>query len=419
MQLPKNRIFWSVALGHSTNDIFMSMGPVILASISGVYLDLSPALIGVAISARQMTGAISQPVFGWLSDRGGSRVLGAGGVGLTVTMLMLSLFMAIQGNLALMILFFAASALGSGAFHPVGTSHASYNAADAAANRTALFFLFGQMGLAVGPALAGFIWGMTLAEDGSGGSLVPFLFLGLAAIPSVLMMAVSIPSREQSRQKNEEAKAEAAARQVRWRPLLLLGLLVLLRGIAYPGSTAFIPVLFREKGWSPEAYGGITSAFWIASAAAGVYFGTLADRFGSRVIVTSTLLLGVPIYFTLPLLDGGLAFLMVLAAGAFVGGSHSIIVVMAQAMLPGRKGFASGVALGFIFGVGALGTLALGYIADGVTIGSLTFDGIGLERAFQLISGFVLLSALLGFTLPASGQRKRKRKLTAGAQGAD
>jgi hypothetical protein len=59
------------------------------------------------------------------------------------------------------------------------------------------------------------------------------------------------------------------------------------------------------------------------------------------------------------------------------------------------------VALGFIFGVGALGTLTIGYMADGVA----AFSGIGLETAFQTISGFVLASALLGFFLPVAGGR--------------
>ncbi|MEO0560753.1 MAG: MFS transporter, partial [Chloroflexota bacterium] len=363
------------------------------------------------------TGAISQPLFGWLSDRGYGRLLGAGGLLWTVVGLVLSLLAAIAGERTLMIVLYAASAIGSGAFHPVGTASAAQNVDDAAGD-TAWFFLFGQMGLALGPVISGILWGLTLGADGSGGSLFPFFLIAAVAVPSVLFMARMLPTLEQSKQKHaaDDAATPAEGGLVQWRALGLLALLVLLRGLAYPGSVAFIPVLFRSKGWSPEAYGGITSAFWLASAAAGVLFGYLADRTDRRWVVTVTLLLAAPMYYLMPIVDGALAFLMVLAAGALVGGCHSIIVVLAQGMLPGRKGFASGVALGFIFGVGSLGTLALGYLSDGLG----PFDGIGLVSSFQFIAIPVILAALMGFTLPATRPKaKRKPKGNPAAQGAD
>lgn len=408
MYIPKNRVFWSVALGHMTNDIFMSMGPVVLAFINGLYLDISPAQIGLAISARQMMGAISQPVFGWIIDKRGARWFGAGGVTVTVSLLMVSLVMAITGNYWGMLAAYALSALGSGAFHPVGTSYASHNSEERASTHTAYFFLFGQFGLALGPAIAGYLLGMTQI-NGTGGNVYPLFVLALIAIPSVLLMGTSIPrvqSIEPSTEKPETPAENVPAKPIQTRPLLLLALLVMLRGLAYPGSVAFIPTLFQQKGWNPAAYGSITSVFWLASAFAGVAFGYLADRFDRRWVVTGALLLAAPTYFIMPQLDGIAAFGMVLLAGMLVGGPHSIIVVLAQSLLPGRKGFASGVALGFIFGVGALGTLIIGYIADGVTLDGVTLAGIGLSRAFQLISIFVFLSALLGLTLPRSTPSK-------------
>jgi FSR family fosmidomycin resistance protein-like MFS transporter len=398
MNIPRNRVFWSVALGHMTNDIFMSMGPVLLAFIGAVYFPVSPAQIGIAVSARQMIGGISQPLFGWLSDRGSSRLLGAGGVALTVSLLALSAFLAMVGSFWLMIIPYALSALGSGAFHPVGTAYASYKNRETASTNTAYFFLFGQFGLALGPALAGFLLGLT-QTGGEGGSLVPILVLSLAAIPSVLFMNSSIPLHHgvpTPDKADSPANAAPAPKAVKTRPLAFLAVMVALRAIAHPGSVAFIPALFQAKGWSPAAYGGITSTFWLASAIAGVLFGNLADRTDRRYVVVGSLLLAVPVFFLLPSFDGGLAYVMVIAAGGLVGGSHSIIVVLAQSMLPGRKGLASGMALGYIFGVGSLGTLLIGYMADG----AFGLPGVGLERAFQIISGFVLVSALFGVLLP-------------------
>ena len=367
MYIPRSRVFWSVALGHMSNDLFMSMGPVLLAFIGGVYMDIPPAQIGIAVSARQMIGGISQPLFGWMSDKGSSRALGAGGVAVTVALLALSMLLAMTGQFWLMIIPFALSALGSGAFHPVGVAYASHRNPQYASTVTAYFFLFGQFGLASGPALAGFLLGLT-QTGGEGGSVMPIILLSVVALPSVLLMNTSLPNREQvaaldAEEITEKAKRPAEPTQpVQMRPILLLAGLVVLRGLAYPGSVAFIPALFKLKGWSPAEYGGITSVFWLSSAVAGVFAGYLADRIGRRVVVIGSLVLAAPVFFVLPTIDNGLAYILVIAAGALVGGPHSIIVVLAQSLLPGRKGFTSGVALGFIFGVGALGTLTIGYL---------------------------------------------------------
>ena len=50
--------------------------------------------------------------------------------------------------------------------------------------------------------------------------------------------------------------------------------------------------------------------------------------------------------------------------GLLIGVPHSILVVMAQNLLPKRQGLASGAVLGFMFAAGALGTGLGGNAAD-------------------------------------------------------
>ncbi len=418
--IPRDRVFWAVALGHMTNDIFMASGPLLLTFIGGVYFAIPPAYIGIAISAREMLGALSQPLFGWLSDKGNSRLLGAGGVAFTVTMLAFSMFLAMVGNFWLMILPFALSALGSGAFHPVGTAFASHKNKAAASTTTAYFFLFGQLGLALGPAVVGFLLGLT-QTNGEGGSVFPVFILALASLPSVLFMSVAIPRHGEVMTPDKAdppADGKPAPRAVKVVPLAILAVIVVLRGMASPGSVAFIPALFEQKGWSPAAYGQAASLYWIGSAMAGVLLGAMADRFGRRRLVMSSLFFAAPVFVVLPLTNGVLAYVMSLLAGAMSGGAHSILVVLAQSLLPGRKGFASGVALGFIFGAGALGTLAIGYMADGI----FSFAGVGLVRAFQWIGVFTAAAGLLAYLLPAPGQSTTEPPVAdaqLGTEGAD
>ncbi len=426
MYIPRERLFWAVSLGHAANDILMSMGPVLLAFIGGVYFPITEVQIGLAVSARQMLGAISQPGFGYLADRGNSRLYGAGGVAWTVAMVLLAMLLAMTTrSFWLMIVPFALSALGSGAFHPVGTMQAAQVNEERANSNTAWFFLLGQMGLALGPVTAGALLGLTQRGDAEG-SVAPIFLYALVGIPAVWLMITTMPSNAAQKLKDAATeaseKAVAIVRQpITWGPLILLALMVLTRGLAYPGSVAFIPVLFRNKGWDPAAYGLITSFYWIASAIAGVYMGNLADRFDRRIIIAGSLFAVVPVYVMLPLVDGTLAFVLALLAGVLSGGTHSVIVVLAQKLIPGKKGFASGMPLGFIFGVGALGTLLIGFLADG----AFGLPGLGLTRAFQSISIFVLVAGFLGLLLPGGTgtdihlRGKRKKKKLSPAAGTD
>ncbi len=415
MNIPRTRLFWAVALGHMTNDTFISMAPVLLAFISVNVQPLSIVQIGIILSLMQLMGAITQPLFGWLADRNGGRWLGAGGVAWTVGMVLLALIAAEQGIIALMVLGFVIPALGSGAFHPVGSKYAAESDKSHAASNMAYFFLFGQLGLALGPALAGLLLNQAasfnntftaalgpmfagqLAEQGT---VAPVLFVGLFAIPPIVLMFMNLPNR----QKHRTAKAAVLPESKDVRTVfpvmafVLLIVMVTIRSLAQPGVVSFIPVLFQEKGWSPAQYGLIASSFWVGSGLAGVFFGNLADHFDRRRVIAVSMVASAPAFFFLPVVDGPLAFTLAIAAGALSGASHSIIVVMAQGFLPGSKALASGLILGLIFGMGALGNFLIGWISD----------LIGLGVAFQLVAGAVVIASLLALALPGERQVKRR-----------
>ncbi|MBN1964643.1 MAG: MFS transporter [Anaerolineae bacterium] len=400
MHLPRSRSFWAAALAHMTNDVFMSMGPVLLTFFSAHLLPISNTEIGIAISAQQLAGAVSQPLFGWWADRGGwrrGRWLGAVGVMWVIGGVLLSVALATTGQFWLMMIPFALAALGSGAFHPVGTALAADDDATYAASNLSIFFLLGQSGLALGPAVVGLLLDQANPAGTAATNVLPVLLLGLIALPLPLLLGLALRGRDEAAPQPAAASDTTDRPRASWpvRGLLLLALMVTLRGLANPGVVTFIPRLFQQQGWDPTQYGLITSSFWIASGVAGVVFGQLADRFDRRLIVGASLLLAVPALFLLPVAEGqALSFALAIILGGLTGGSHSVIVVLAQDLIPARKGFASGVALGFIFASGAFGSLIIGGLSD----------SLGLNSAFQIIAGVTVAAGLLALLLPA-GQR--------------
>jgi len=403
----KNRLFWAVGFGHLTNDITASMGPVVLAFLSASILPMSNTQIGLAVSLAQLAGAITQPGFGWLADKTGGRWIGSLGLAFHVGMFTLAIALAaLTQQYWIMFFPFVIAAVGSGALHPVGSLHAAEADSERAGTNVALFFMMGQMGLALGPTIAGFLLDAanpnilgqfgelaTLGYFGYQDNVLPIILMALVSIPGILLMVISIPAERQQPQIDLEKRKTDAANSRADFPIMafmILGAMVLLRGLGQPGSVAFIPVLFEQKGWDPSAYGAITSSFWIASAISGVAFGRLADHYDRRKVMMLSMLSSAPAFFFLPATDGALAFALAIAAGGLSGGAHSIIVVLAQDLIPMRKGFASGAILGFIFGTGAIGSFIIGAVSD----------QIGLATTFQIVAFMISAAGILALFLP-------------------
>jgi len=408
MYIPKERSFWSVGFGHLANDIFMSMGSVILVFMSVAIVPMTNTQIGFAISAQQLAGALTQPAFGLWADKNGGRWLGAGGLLMTMGMFISWLAVGLlTHNYYLMIIPFIMQGFGSGAVHPVGMLHSAVSNQTRAASNMSYFFLMGQFGLATGPILAGL-----LLDGANPNPMLPFmgplgvdnrllvnntaspLFMTMVlAFPVALFMASNIPTWTKETRDKASGKTqtmEVVSTKSIILPLAIIAIMVTFRGLANPGSVNFIPALFQQKGWSPAEYGFITSLFWIAAGVSGVVVGNFADRFDRRWVMMITMVASAPTFFLLPLADGALALILALGAGGLSGGVHSIIVVLAQEAIPTGKGMAGGAILGLIFATGALGSLIIGGLAD----------LIGLGSTFQVVAIAVIIAGVMSLALP-------------------
>jgi FSR family fosmidomycin resistance protein-like MFS transporter len=399
-----------------TNDLFMNMGPVLLAFLSSAVLPISAAQIGLALGLREIMGAVTQPAFGWLSDRVGGKWLGAGGLICVTSMLVVTLLAALGGNFWIMLIPYTLMALGSGSFHPVGASTAAESDKQRESSNMAFFFLFGQFGLALGPLVAGLLLvGVDTSEvlisaesavsATSAGfrDLLPIMLLTVVAIPGILLMLTTLPGTSQHRvtraetirkQQSGEIPVEVV-KKLAIVPIILIVVLIFTRSMAHISTVNFIPLLFKEKGWSSAEYGLITSFYWMSSAISGVFLGRLADRIDHRYVISGSLMLGVVPLFLLPALDGAPAYATALVTGGLLGGSFSIVVVLAQHMFPVGRAAASGLAIGLTFGSGAVGSFIIGLLADGFS----SFEGIGLESTFHVLAGIAFAAALLAFTI--------------------
>src|ERR1700704_5280691 len=161
-------------LGHLTVDSYVGVLPVLYPLLIGRFR-LSLATVGLVSLAYSGPAAISQPLFGVIADRYGTRLTG---LALAWTALTFALIGFVQSFPLLLVIAWA-SGLGSGAFHPFGAL--DVRALLPAWRRSfgmSVYVTAGTVGVALGPLIGIALFG-ALGVHGTGLLLIPRLAAGV------------------------------------------------------------------------------------------------------------------------------------------------------------------------------------------------------------------------------------------------
>lgn len=375
MPLLFDPIFFSIAIGHLMVDIFNSSRPVLLT-----YLGLSETQIAFFSTIYIWASSLTQPIFGWISDRVGPRWLVAGGV------LWMAVFFSaaalIPGNAGLACLIIAA--FGSSTFHPVGAVQATLQGRNHLQGRettaASFFFTSGQIGHFIGPIITGLI----LALLGLPGMVI----LAIIAIPIGFSLAYQLRA---NKLHPHPAQADQPSRmKVGVGFIIVLALVAACQSWAQSNMINLMPKYLKDFGQGATIYGSMAGLFMGGSALGNVIGGALGDKYPKRFVIALALFLAAfPIYIASQIGWSWWLFVLMPLAGVFTGAVFSILVVMAQRMLPGGMALASGLALGFIFSSGALGLLYTGPLAE----------TRGFPFVLMMTTGLVLIASPLALML--------------------
>ena len=382
----RERPFLAVSLAHFFVDV-LNNGRNLLVALLAVSLGLTNAQVGIALLLYNVGSALSQPAFGWLADRIGARLLVIGGLG---WMIFFYTIASLAGDWLALIALTIAS-LGSGAFHPTGTMVASRTSVTFRSRVTALFFTAGQIGLFVGPILAGILLD---AYGRPGYILLPIL--ALTALASSWRWLVDSPHVAKDVAKPETVAETAVPQQSHsWHHIFILAFVLFTANTVLIAIITFTPILFTELGYDQSLIGWMSGLIMMGSAVGGLVGGALGDRIQKRWVILLGLAGAIsPIYFFVPAAVPVQAGLL-LFAGFFSGMPHTILVIMVQSLLPQRQAMASGLALGFMFFSGAVGSYFVGLIAD----------NIGLAATLQGLALLPLVALLIAVWLPGQATK--------------
>jgi FSR family fosmidomycin resistance protein-like MFS transporter len=373
----------TLMLGHLTVDSYVGVIPVLYPILIGRF-HLTLATVGLVSLAYGGMAAVSQPLFGVLADRFGTRFTG-------LTLVWTALTFSLVGfvtTFPLLVLLALASGLGSGAFHPMGAL--DVRALLPAWRRSAgmsIYVTAGTIGVAVGP-LIGILVFHAFGIHGTGLLVIPGLVAG-----GYLLWRM----REA---KTAAVAARAVAAVAPRAPVIALALVIgvmMSRSWTVNVFQAFTPTWYQQLGYGPEFYGPLATTLVLASAVGTVGCGTLADRYGRRVVILATLVLSVPAIMLFTAFPGPWAFASAVLIGFLAASTAPLMLLMAQQLMAARAGLASGLVMGLGFVTGAIGIPINGAIAD----------HIGLQRSLMTHVFLVIATIAIAWFLPSEEKMER------------
>ncbi len=380
----RNRGLVTLMFGHMSLDSYVGLIPVLYPLLIRRF-DLDLATVGLVSLAYTGCSSISQPLFGILADRYGTRLTGLALVWTGSTFATAGFVPTFPALVAVAGL----AGLGSGAFHPFGALTVRRLLPERGANTAmSVYVTGGTVGVALGP-LVGVVLLALLGIRGTAVMLVPSL-----ACASYLLLAM-------------RSRGVASARRVR--PPAPVPLLPLVATVAVMASRnwtvitleSFTPTWYHLLGYPAWFYGPLATTLVLASAMGSVGAGSLADRFGRRAVILATLIGSVPAVWLFVSLPGPQAFGWAVLVGGLAACSGPLTLMMAQELMAHRAGLASGLILGLAFITGAIGVPVTGAVAD----------RWGLQAALLLQVAVVAATIPVALLLP--GERLLRRLRTA------
>ncbi|MER1999725.1 MAG: MFS transporter, partial [Lysinibacillus sp.] len=380
------------AVAHLINDTMQAVIPAMFPLLRED-LRLTFTQLGVISFVLNMFSSVLQPVVGFVTDKkpipfGLPIGMVSSFIGLT-----LLIFAPSYSMILVAVLFLG---FGSAVFHPEG-SRVSFMAAG---NKRGLAQSIYQVGGNSGQALAPLISAFLILPFGMYGASV---ILILSAFGIFLLTKIAFWYRQQL---EEEKLSKVKKVLVSSLPpltkkqvgiaLALLITIIFARSFYVINMTNYY-VFYLTENYSLSIELGQTLIFiFMAVGVVGTYFGGgWSDKFGRKNIILLSVVAPIPLCLLLPHAAlWGVVVLLILIGGLIMI-SFSVLVVYAQELVPSKIGTMAGLTVGLAFGMGAIGSIAIGRL----------IDVYGINWTIEVVSYLTLLM-LVAFLLPRDKANK-------------
>ena len=188
----------------------------------------------------------------------------------------------------------------------------------------------------------------------------------------------------------------AFLRTAAMRPLWVLYAIAVFRSLVHAACVSFISILGHERTWDISRIGWVLSAYLIAATLGRLAGGYLGDRVAPRKLLGWSCACSTVFYLVFCFTSGPASLACFLVAGFIFDLGATTNIVLAQRILPQHASTATGLVMGFAWGVSGLMLPGIGLLAD-VT---------SMALALACVSLILLPSAALVAALPVTPDRK-------------
>lgn len=357
-------ILWALSLSHLLNDTIQSLIPAIYPVLKISY-GFSYSQIGWITFAFQMTGSILQPIVGFYTDRSPKPYSLAVGMGITLGGLAL---LSRADQLSHIMLAAAMVGMGSAIFHPEASRLARLASGGQHGFAQSLFQVGGNLGSALGPALA--LW--VVVKQGQH-SIIWFSAIALLGIVVLFRLGswyrAHLNDPVMQAVKRAEQRASFGNRRVIG-ALAVLAVLIFSKYVYLVSLSNYYTFYLIDKFKV-----SVTTSLWalfaflFAVAAGTIIGGPVGDRIGRKRVIWISILGVAPFSLLLPHVGLALAIVLTIVIGVILASAFSAIIVYAQELVPGNVGLIAGLFFGLAFGTAGIGSALLGRLADHTSIG--------------------------------------------------
>jgi FSR family fosmidomycin resistance protein-like MFS transporter len=379
----------AISVSHLLNDTIQSLIPASYPVLQQAF-HLSFTQIGFITFAFQFMASMLQPFIGYYTDKRPQPFSLAVGMACSFVGLVL---LSLAQNYPMLLVSVALVGLGSAIFHPEASRVANLAAGKRRGLAQGVFQVGGNFGSSLGPLLAALV----LAGRSHTQTIwfTPIALVGFVVLLQVGRWYKGHLSELKTRPKSF-GELETPSRKRVIVSLAILVVLVFSKYFYMASMTSYFTFYLMGK------FGvGVFEAqlrlflFMFAVAAGTVLGGPLGDRFGRKYVIWFSILGVAPFTLALPYADSFWTAVLTVPIGLILASAFSAIVVYAQELVPGKIGTISGIFYGFSFGMGALGSVVLGMLADHTSLGFV----------YQLCAWLPLLGVLAAF-LPRLEKKK-------------
>lgn len=377
-----------VAIGvcHLINDTMQAVIPAMFPLLERD-LGLTFTQLGMISFVLNMFASLLQPAVGFITDkRPFPYALPFGMVssfiGLTLLILSTQYWMILVSVLFL--------GLGSAVFHPEGSRVSFMAAGTKRGLAQSIYQVGGNSGQALAPLLSAFV-------------ILPFGMKGAAMVLVLTSIGIFLLTkiaawykRQLEAEKLSKVKKVLVSslppltkKQVGFALVVLL-FIIFARSFYVTNMTSFYVFYVMDQYGVSVERGQLFVFIFMAFGVVGTFFGgPLSDKYGRKNIILLSVIVPIPFCLALPFVPLYVALVLLIVIGMLIMISFTVTVVYAQELVPSKIGTMAGLTVGVAFGMGAIGSVAIGMVMDAMGI-----------RFTMIAVSFLTLLLLVAFLLP-------------------